>query len=83
MVKCRLQCGRPGFDPWVRKIPWRRKRLLIPGLLPRKFHGQRTLEGYSPWGCKSWTQLSNYTITTHMIYDNVVTEASGKETKLI
>ena len=20
-----LQCGRPGFDPWVRKIPWRRK----------------------------------------------------------
>ena len=20
-----LQCGRPGFDPWVGKIPWRRK----------------------------------------------------------
>ena len=23
-VKC-LQCRRPGFDPWVGKIPWRRK----------------------------------------------------------
>ena len=21
-----LQCGRPGFDPWVGKIPWRRER---------------------------------------------------------
>ena len=25
-----LQCGRPGFDPWVGKIPWRRERLPIP-----------------------------------------------------
>jgi len=24
MVKNRLQCGRPEFDPWVGKIPWRR-----------------------------------------------------------
>ena len=24
-----------------------------------KSHGQRSLAGYSPWGCKSWTQLSN------------------------
>ena len=42
---------RCGFDPWVRKIPWRRKWQPTPVLLPEKFHGQRSLEGYSPWGC--------------------------------
>ena len=47
-----LQCGRPGFDPWVRKIPWRRKRQPTPVLLPGKFHGRRSLVGYSPWGYK-------------------------------
>ena len=25
-----LQCGRPGLDPWVGKIPWRRERLPTP-----------------------------------------------------
>ena len=43
---------RPGFDPWVRKIPWRRKWQPTPVLLPGKFHGQRSLVGYSPWGLK-------------------------------
>ena len=47
-----LQCGRPGFDPWVGKIPWRRKWQSTPVLLPGKSHGQRNLVGYSPWGCK-------------------------------
>ena len=42
-----LQCGRPGFDPWVGKIPWRRERLPTPILWPGEFHGL-----YSPWGCK-------------------------------
>ena len=42
-----LQCGRPGFDPWVGKIPWRRERLPIPVFCPGEFHGL-----YSPWGCK-------------------------------
>ena len=40
------------FDPWVRKIPWRRKWQPTPVLLPGKFHGWRSLEGYSPWGRK-------------------------------
>ena len=44
--------GRPGFDPWVRKILWRRKWQPTPVLLPGKFHGWRSLVGYSPWGCK-------------------------------
>ena len=31
-----LQCGRPGLDPWVRKIPWRRRWQPTPVLLPGK-----------------------------------------------
>ena len=38
-----------GFDPWVRKIPWRRKWQPTPVYLPGKFYGQRRLVGYSPW----------------------------------
>ena len=40
------------FDPYVRKIPWRRKWQPTLKFLPGKFHRQRSLEGYSPWGCK-------------------------------
>ena len=47
-----LQCGRPGFVPWVGKIPWRRKWQPTPALLPGKSHGWRSLVGYSPWGRK-------------------------------
>ena len=47
-----LQCRRLGFDPWVRKIPWRRKWQSTPVLLPGKSHGQRSLVGYSTWGHK-------------------------------
>ena len=47
-----LQCGRPGFDTWVGNIPWMRDRLSTPISLPGESHGQRSLAGYSPWGCK-------------------------------
>ena len=42
------QCRRHGFDPWGRKIPWSRKWQPTPAFLPGKFHGQRSLVGYSP-----------------------------------
>ena len=45
-----LQCGRPGSDPWVGKIPWRSKWLPAPVVLPGEFHGQRRLEGYTIHG---------------------------------
>ena len=32
--------------------PWRRKWQPTPVFLPETSHGQRNLEGYSPWGCK-------------------------------
>ena len=40
------------MDPWLRKIPWRRKRQPTLVFLPGESHGQRSLEGYSPWGHK-------------------------------
>ena len=43
-----FQSRRCEFDPWVRKIPWRRKWPPIPVFLPGKSHGQRSLVGYSP-----------------------------------
>ena len=46
------RCKRRGFDPWVRKIPWRRAWQPTPVFLPGESHGQRSLAGYSPWGCK-------------------------------
>ena len=51
-VKNLQQCRRCGFDPWVRKIPWRREWQPIPVFLPGKFHGQRSLAGYGPQGLK-------------------------------
>ena len=44
--------GRPGFDPWVWKIRWRRKWPPTPVPLPGKSHGWRSLVGYRPWGHK-------------------------------
>ena len=49
------QCRRPrrcGFDPWVGKIPWRRKWQPTPVFLSRESCGERSLLGHSPWDCK-------------------------------
>ena len=43
---------RPGFDPWVGKISWRRKWQSSPVFLSRESYGQRSLAGYHPLGCK-------------------------------
>ena len=43
---------RHGFNPWVRKIPWRRAWQPTPVFLPGESHGQRSLVGYSAWGRK-------------------------------
>ena len=50
--KFTCQCKRYGFNPWVGKLPWGRKWKPTPVFLLGKFHGQRSLEGYSPWGLK-------------------------------
>ena len=48
-----LQCERPGFDPWVSKILWRRYFQHTSIFLPGESHGQRSLAGYNLWGRKS------------------------------
>ena len=50
--RTRLQCRRPWFHSWVRKIPWRREKQPTPVFWPGEFHRQRSLAGYSPWGHK-------------------------------
>ena len=47
-----LRCRRPGFHSWFGKIPWRSEWQPTPVFLPGKFHGQRSLGGYSPCGGK-------------------------------
>ena len=47
LVRIHLPCGRPGLDPWVGKIPWRRECLPTPVFWPGEFHGL-----YTPWGHK-------------------------------
>ena len=59
-----LQCRRPGFDPWVGKVPWRREWQPTPVFLPRESHGQRSLAGYySPWGCKELDTTEQLTLS--------------------
>ena len=52
MVKNLPAMWETGFDPWVGKIPRRRDQLPTPVVLPGESHGQRSLVGYSPWGCR-------------------------------
>ena len=52
MVESLPQCGRPELDPWVGKIPWRRKWQPTPVFWLGYSHGQRSLVGYSPRGNK-------------------------------
>ena len=59
------QYGRPRLDPWVGKIPWRRKWQPMPMFLPRESHGQRSLAGYSPWGRKELDMTEHTNIYTH------------------
>ena len=51
------------FDPWVRKIPWKREWLLTSVFLPGESHGQRNLGGYSPWGCKELDTTERLTLS--------------------
>ena len=62
--QCR-SCKRCGFDPWVRKIPWRRAQQPSPLFLPEESHGQRSLEGYSPWG---FTDSNITEVTLHSMH---------------
>ena len=63
-----LQWRKHKFNPWIGKIPWRRKWLSTPVFLPGKSHGQRSLVDYSSWGHRGvicehgWAHLNNITL---------------------
>ena len=58
------QYRRHELDPWVRKIPWRKKWQPTPVFLPGESHGRRSLMGYTVHGiAKSRTRLSDFTFT--------------------
>ena len=59
------QCRKCRFDPWVRKIPWRRKWKPTPVFLPGESNEQRSLEGYGPQGHKNRTRLKQLRTHTH------------------
>ena len=63
--QCRRQ-RRFVFNLWVRKIPWKRKWQLTPVFLPGKFHGQRSLAGYSPWDRKESDTTDRLTHFSHL-----------------
>ena len=46
------KCRRPGSDPWMGTIPWRREWQPTPVLFPGESQGQRSLAGRGPWGHK-------------------------------
>ena len=54
----------PGFDSWIRKIPWRRVWLPTAVFLPGKFYGQRSLASSSPWGRKESDTMEWHTFTS-------------------
>ena len=51
-----------GLIPGLEKIPWSRTWQITPVFLLGKSYGQRSLEGYSPWGCKEMdmTEATEY-----------------------
>ena len=68
---CQCRRQKHGFEPWVRKSPWRRKWQSTPVFLPGEPHGQRSLVGYSPRVSKGRTRLSDFTFTfTFLIQRN-------------
>ena len=57
------QCWGHRFDPWVRRIPWKRKWKPSPGFLPGKPQGQWSLVGYSPWSHKESDMTEQLTVS--------------------
>ena len=63
---------RSGFNPWVGKIPWRRKWQLTPVFLPEKSYGQKSLVGYSLWGLRVRHDWMTNTHTAGSLYLEVL-----------
>ena len=53
---------RLGFNPWVKKIPWRREWQPTPVFLPGESRGQGSLTGCSPWDHKESDTTETHTL---------------------
>ena len=78
--QCRI-CKRLMFKPWVGKIPGVRNGNPLQLFLPGKFHEQRNLAGYSPWGCKEsdtteWISTHTETLYIHIHNINILSKFS-------
>ena len=74
--------GDASFNPWVGKIPWRRKWQAVSVFLPGKSLRQRSLAGYSPWGCKEseTTERSKNTVfSAHCLEERFSRWGKGKK----
>ena len=63
-------CGRPEFDPWVQKMPWRRERQPTPVFLPGESHGLWSLVGFSPWGHQESDTTERLTLSLSLWHFN-------------
>ena len=70
-----FQWRRVRFDPWVRKIPWRRKWKPTPVFLPGKSQGQRSLMCYNPWGHKESGTTER--LSTHLSRESTSAAPAG------
>ena len=57
-------------ETWVQKIPWQRAWQPTAVFLPGEFHGQRSLAGYSPWGCKESGMTEQLSTPLSMFIDS-------------
>ena len=74
--QCR-KCQKHRFDPYpnlIGKIPWSKQWQLTPVFFPRKFHGQKSMEDYSPCGC----QESDMTEHAHMHTSDAISHTQPK-----
>ena len=60
-----LQCRKLGFNPWVGKIPLEKEMAVPSSRLAWKSHSQRSLEDYSPQGCRESDTTEQLTVSLH------------------
>ena len=54
------------------RFPWRRKWQPTPVFLPGESHGQRSLVGYSPWGCRELDMTERLSRQTGVLLTRVL-----------
>ena len=55
------------FNPWVRKIPWRRAWQPTPVFLPGESHGQRACQATAPGGGEGDKESDTTEATLHAL----------------